>query len=298
MSLFNPYTFKKYTAFILCGFMPVCIFFFIMSFYKNFWWSLTGTMVGVLMGLLMGCLLIKNPFSSMLEGNGLLVFDFSSTGILQPFIMRLDQPYIKGRLNGKDIADIFDRNCVFNLAPPEKQPQRPWWKFWVKPSINWDSDKKEAILDTKEVMTAVVDSKNDIMNVKIDLDKYHKSRFGMMQWPVLLYNSQIHSLITKDFIGDQEKFVFSEHMLLYLNRKLEELNSLMRDFVRYIIEQLKPKSGLFEGKGWLIWIILIVFFIAMALLFGKPIYDQLFNAGGSVIKNGAASAATGPIVPR
>jgi hypothetical protein len=296
--LFNPYTFKKYTAFIILGFMPVIVFYYVMSFYKNFWYALGGCMGGLLVGILIASLMIKNPFTSMLEGKGLLVFDLSSTGIIQPFIMNIDQPYIKGVINGKKVHDIYDRNCVYNLSNPVTQENKKWWQFWKKKnSIEWDDDKNEIKLNDLPMAAAINQDKN-ILNIKVDMDHYHKSRFGLMQYPVLLYNSQIKSLITKDFLSDQEKHIFSEHMLLYLNRKLEELNSLIRDFVRYIIEQLKPKGeGFLAGKGWLVWVIIIAALIVFALLFGKPIYNEFVGAGTAAVSE-TTKAATGAISAR
>lgn len=297
----NPYTLKKYGAFVLAGFLPLVSFMMTMLYYKNVWIGLSVSMVALVISLMLGMLLIKNPFTSMLEGKGLLVFDISSTGIIHPFIMWLEQPYIKGVLNKKPIADIYDRSCVYNLAAPQefgkpinKLNPFNWFKKKVELKTNITEDS-EVILQPSEIGKAILDEKKDMISLKLKLDEYHKNKFGLLQYPVLIYNSQIGSLISKDFLADQEKFVFAEHLLLYLNRKIEELNSLMRDFVRYIVEQLKPKGqGFLAGKGWILWIIVIAGFIVLAALFARPVYESIMGFGTNALDT--AGSATGGIV--
>jgi hypothetical protein len=81
----------------------------------------------------------------------------------------------------------------------------------------------------------------------------------------LLYNEQIGAFITKEFLSNIEKDTFAEHTVLYLNRIMEELTSVMRDFARYVIESLKPKGSIF-GSKWFWIIILIVGLILAGLL--------------------------------
>ena len=59
-----------------------------------------------------------------------------------------------------------------------------------------------------------------------------------------------------------EKDTFAEHGVLYLNRKMEELTSVVRDFGRHVVETLKPKQSLFKNK----WVIVIIIIFAVILL--------------------------------
>lgn len=102
----------------------------------------------------------------------------------------------------------------------------------------------------------------------------------MFHFPLLIYNSQIKSLITKEWLSEKEKDTLSEHSVLYQNIKLKDLTSVTRDFSRYIVELTKPVQGILKGKWG--WIILIGALVLLALLFGKPIYNAVISGGGTL----------------
>lgn len=215
----------------------------------NIWYAIGGGVVVTMLGILLGSLIIRNPFSQMMEGQGILTFQLSSTGILDIFISKVNQPYIQNEKKGMN--DIFDRETVYNLNPPISAGQ-----------LNQNEDGSLTLQLTKE--------------------EYGRAKFGMMQYPVLIYNSQIKSLLTKDFLSDQEKIAFSEHSIIYQNQKLHELTSIVRDFGRYVVELTKPvtKVSLLQNKWF--WIIMIIFGGVVLLLFAPSMF--------TVIKGGMAGA--------
>ena len=237
-----------------------------MVFY-NFWIALAAFGVGILVCLIIGVIMLKNPFSLILEGKGLLALDFSSSGVIRPFIVSVQQPFIKGNFNGEPLEDVFNREAVYQLAVPEKQG---------KAYIIQGKDKEGK--ETKGV--AVV----------LDEDAYNKARFAFFHYPVLIYNSQLKCFLTKDMLMEREKEIFSEHLLLYLNRKIEELTSLIRDFARYIVELTKPKTNWLAGKWGII--IMIVLGIILLAMFAPTIIDSLKGSG-----IGAAVGSTLPNQP-
>jgi hypothetical protein len=257
----NIYNVKKTTALLLPSIMTTTTFFILITF-VNLLWAIVGLIGMMLLMLLVGNLMLKNPFSAMLEGKGILCLNLDSTGIIRPFIMNVQNYYLKGKLMGKQTMDIFNRDCVQQIARPIKT---------ITPAIQ-HTEKGELIITLTE-------------------EDYNKSRFSMLHYPCILYNDQLETLITKDFISQQEKQIFAEHKILYLNRKLEELTSITRDFARYVVELTKPKEGLFANK-W-IWfiiigiIVLVVGFLAIKFLPG--IFGQAKTAVGNTV--GAVSGA-------
>ena len=95
--MMNPFKIKKWGALLFVGFFTTICFFIGIRFY-NFQIALGTMMAGLLTSVLLGNLLLKNPFTSMLEGKGLLVLNLDSTGIIRPSIIGLDSPYIKGKM--------------------------------------------------------------------------------------------------------------------------------------------------------------------------------------------------------
>lgn len=266
--MLNWFSVKKWAALLVNILMPVIFFFVGIQFY-GFWVGLGCLLVAGIVSFLLANMLLKNPFTEMIEGKGLLCINIDSTGVLRPFIVALNQPYIKGALDkNTPVNDVYDRSAVLQMSNPLKTGRASL----MGDKIEIDLDGEKTTLSEKE---------------------FNAARFGLWQYPVLIYNNQIKSLVTKDDLSNTEKDSFAEHGVLYLNRKLEELTSTLRDFGRYIVELTKPK-GSFIGSSWF-WIIIVILFIVLGLLFARPLFNVI---------SGAASSSSGimsnlnPVIPR
>ena len=258
--MLNPFVIKKYVALLVCGFLPILGY----AIGLMYWKFIGALLVGLgclLLSIILSVLLLKDPFRIMVEGKGLLVLDLNSTGIIQPFIMKVHQPYVEGKIFGEKVNDVYDRDTVVQLAEP--------------------------------IQSGNAHITKEGIDIKLTQDEFNKLRFGLYHYPTLIYNGQIKSLITKDFLSEQEKKSFAEHGILYLNRKMEELTSIVRDFGRYIVELTKPKSSIFQSKWF--WIILIVGIGLIAILMGKPILEQIMGKGSETLSN---TLGNNPVVPR
>lgn len=258
--MINPFIIRKYAGIILPALITTICFFIGLNFY-GLLISMGFMVVGLLISLFISSLLLKNPFTDMLEGKGILVFNIDSTGIIVPFIVGVNPPYIQGKINNKPINDVFDRDAVLNLAAPVKNISKTEYE------------------DNKII-------------IKLDEEEYNKGRFALFHYPVLLWNNQIKTILTKEFLSDAEKNSFAEHGILYLNRKMEELTSSVRDFGRYIVDLTKPKGSLFANK-W-VWIILIIGLVILAALFAPSIISTIKANMGTMTKTVAtAGKSTG-----
>jgi len=256
----NMFAMKRTAALVIMGMLPVLTFFIINTYY-GFIWALVGMGAALVLGILLSSLMLSNPFTKMLEGGGILAFNIDSTGILNPFIVKVNTPYISGNFRGKEVKDVWNRKSVFYLA---------------NPFIN----KTPANIDEKGGLTLTLD--NEGLN---------KSRFALYHYPVLLYNSQIGSFITKDVLSEKENTLFAEHTILFLNRQVEELSSQIRNFARYIVEQLKPNMSMMGGM-W-IWIIIGAVIILLLVLFGPSIMETLQGGAGEAVVNTVSSVKNG-----
>jgi hypothetical protein len=250
--MINVFTIRKWAALLIAGFVPTLLFFVAQQKY-NLLYSLAFFMGGLILSMVIGVLLLKNPFSDLIEGRGLLALKVDSTGIIQPFIVGVRGSYVTGKIDGKEVTDAFDRYAVMQFTAPVKNGG-------IAVPIREGENKGG-------------------LHIELSERAYNNARFSFFQYPCLIWNGQIQSFLTKDFLSEFEKNAFAEHGILYLNRKMEELTNVVRDFGRYVIETLKPK-----GKGilgnWLIWVIIAIIVIVLIALFGKPIIMALKGVGG------------------
>jgi ATP-dependent Zn protease len=132
----------------------------------------------------------------------------------------------------------------------------------------------------KNKTPATIDDKGGL---KLELDNagLNKSRFALYQYPVLIYNSQISSFITKDVLSEKENSLFAEHSILFLNRQEEELTSQIRNFGRSVIELLKPQGNIFKN-GW-VWIIVVIVAIILIAMFAPHIMQVINGGAGQAV---------------
>lgn len=264
--MINAFVMRKYAALITSS-MTSTILFFVGVMYWGLLWGIVFLIVGLILGVVIGNILLNNPFTSMLEGKGLLVINMDSTGILKPFIVGLESPYIKGRFNGKWIEDVFNRNTINQLAEPKIA--------------------KKAVIQNETGLT-----------INLTEEEYNKARFSMFHYPVIIWNDQVKSILTKDFLAKNEKDTFAEHNILYLNNKVRELTNSVRDFGRHVVENMKPSKGIFSNP---VIVGIIIFFVGLLIIMFAP---ALFKTIGGTMSNsplgsvGAGVMNNAAITPR
>lgn len=269
--MLNPFKLKKYIAILLVG-MITTVLFAVGTLYYGTFGGVGFFFIGMVLAVVAANVLLANPFTKMLEGKGILVLNVDSTGVIQPFIVGVAPPYIQGKLGRKVVKDVFDRSTVSHLAVPHMNSRTA--------QLIMEGENKGGV------------------SITLDGDTYNKGRFALFHYPVIIYNEQIGTVVTKDFLANLEKDTFAEHTVLYLNRKMEELTSVVRDFGRHIVDTLKPAGNLLQSK-W-VWVIIAVFVIIMLALFGKPILNAIqgFSGGaGAAISSAAGATGGGAVTP-
>lgn len=261
--MINIYKVKKYGALITAVSIGS-----LLTTIGLLWYGIWGGVIFFLCAILcavgIGVVLLNNPFSAMLEGKGILALNIDSTGIIRPFLINVDNPFIRGKLFKQEVHDVFNREAVHSLAVPRYAKQK-------------EKDGKKYISLSEE--------------------DYNASRFGMDHYPVILYNSNIQSIMTKEFLSEKEKEAFAEHGLLYANRRLEELTGAVRDFGRHVVELTKPGSDWYTS--WWFYAIIVVFIIIMLVLFGQPILNAVSGFSSPAAEAvSQATAGSSPVSPR
>lgn len=269
--MFNPFIIKKYAALLFNSFGAVIMFYIGLLSY-GFLGGLGFMAVSLILGVLVGNLLLKNPFTEMLEGKGILTLPVDSSGLINPFILKVKMPFVEGKYRGEEVSDVFNRNTVFNIAPPRILHQQP--------DIETDKEGNKSI------------------SIKISEEEFNIGRFQLNQYPCFIYNLTLNSIITKEMLATSENKAFAEHTILNLTRKVNELSKWIRDFARYAIEQMKPKKP-FNLGGAAMWVI-IVFLVIMLIIFMPSIINIVggtaSGATSSAVSNALNSAKT--IIPK
>lgn len=264
--MINTFKLRKYAAILTCGCLPAILLTVGSSYYGLLWGGIAFFLIGLVLILPVGVIFLKNPFSQMLEGHGLLTINLDSTGVLQVFIMGVRQPYIGGKLGKKVVEDVFDRESILHLAKPKKALQ-----------------KAEGL-------------PGGGLRIELSEDELNKGRFALYHYPVIIYNQQTGTVITKDWLGEKEKTAFAEHSILYMNRRVEELSAHVRDFGRAVVELIKPGKNILN-RWWLWAIIFGIFIFVMLLLFGQPIMDAISGFAGTT-GEALRPAQGGSVTPR
>jgi hypothetical protein len=192
-------------------------------------------------------MLLNNPFRRMLEGRGLLVINLDSTGVMRPFIVGLKNDMLIGKSPGGWVKDVWNRSIVANIAPVTKS-------------------KSDAII-----------TKEGGLKLELSADDVGKNRFALFHFPVLIWNQQLNSFLTKDMLSTTEKSAYAEHSILFLNKGIQELSSLTRDLARTVIDSLKPKMNMSTILMW----VLIIGGVVLAALFLPKLIPMLQGVAGT-----------------
>ena len=100
--MINVFKIKKYGALILVGFISV-LFFTIGIMFYDFWVAMMLFPIGLATSMLAANYMLVNPFTEMLEGKGILVLNLDSTGVIRPFIVAVQSPFITGKIGKKKL---------------------------------------------------------------------------------------------------------------------------------------------------------------------------------------------------
>lgn len=267
---FNPFVIRKNVILLFLPLITSVSFFVGLKFY-GFAGGLGFLGGGLLISYFIGWALFRNPFQMLLEGKGLLAINMDSTGILKPFIVGIETPFIKGRGKMAHVKDVFNRDSTFMTAAPEK------------------------------AVTPAKISEDGSITIKLTSEELNRSRFGMFHYPTIIWNEQIKATLTKEMLSNMEKEAFAEQQLLFLNRHLDQLTSNIRDFARYVVNQLNRETGgLFQNK-WT-WIVLGIGFFLLAILLFPKVLEAFQSSGAagtvkSVITNTGQTGVQVPITP-
>lgn len=270
--MINPFILRKYTALCVPVFFSAVLFYYcLLNLGMGIWGGILGMVAAIPISVLAGNMLLSNPFQKVLEGKGLLTLTLDSTGVINVFVTKVQNYYLKSDDGQRE--GFYDRNLIHYL------------KIW----------------NTKNYTAKIAktDPEKNLYTLTINEAALQDARFQLFQYPVLIYNTQIQSFITKDWFGNQERAYFANYVIMFLIRKVQELSMYVREFARAVVDTaLKP-----QGMGnWMKWVIYIVIGLAVIGLiwFAAPKIMPYIQSIMGTAKGTFQTAATnaGGIVPR
>lgn len=263
--MINWFKVKKYLTFLLVSAIPLVIFFFSLLKLGDLIMAALAWLAATMLMMFVGSRLMRHPMMQMVEGDGLLGMTIDSTGLIQPFLIRVIPPFMHGRLGKKNVEDVWDRNATFYLKPPK------------------EGQLAVAEDDSGELYEVIVLGKAG--------EDHNDKIFSFEGHLVFIFNKALNTFITKDMLAQLESRTMAKHVILYLSKRTEELTAMIRDFARYIVEQTKPKK--FFGLGnWFIVIVIVAILLIMILMF--PAFLDIFSNAGGIVQ----TLPRQPVTPR
>lgn len=251
----NMYKIKKWGAGALMAFLPT-ITFLVMILLSDLIQALISFFIVTPFSIFIGFRLMSHPLHEFLEGKGILVLTVDSTGVIEPFVVQVDNPYLVGKFRGKHVSTIFNRDSISYMSYPKK---------------------------TTGILTAGTDGSEEL---KINIPKDRNSiAYGFNHFPVLIFNKNLGEFISKDAFAKFESDTFVNHLVLYLNRKVEDLTSQLRDFARYIVEQTRPRQSIWSA-GWIKWVIIIGVLLFLGLALAPTLLGSMGTFAGAASQTG------------
>ena len=204
---------KKILAFFMVGLFPLLICMVLLAL--NF--PLLGALffpmlVAFVAGYIGHTSTSQNPFIKAIQGQGILAFDFNSSGIARVFLVNVDVPDINIKTREGNEKRYYDRMISLVLREPENS------------NLVEDSNKKT-------------------MEFTIPTEEYQKSVFKHNHLNFMIFNSQTGMFLTKEFLANMEKTLMVEYVTLNEWRELKEMNKTIRDFTRTIMDTVLHKTA-------------------------------------------------------
>lgn len=246
------------------GIIPMIMFiFFIVSGYDLLMSAVAGIIMSVL-GIFLYGMIVRHPFLSVLEGAGLLVMTYDSTGVIDTFIAQVVPPFVRSKFMKEPADSLYDREGVFYLKAPKK----------AEVTSKGRNGKVEMIMSYNKK------DENDIT-------------FAFGSLPCLIYNKNMQCFLTKKALSAIETESVIKHLVIYLKKKTEELTSVLRDFARYVVETTKPQKQKSIWNNWMFWIGIAILAMLVIYMFWPQI-----SATFSGVSVPALPATDTGIIPR
>jgi hypothetical protein len=236
----NFFRVKKWSALFLVGILPVILFIIFIDAGYGLLMSAMGSLVMAIIGIPIFSLIVRHPLLKLIEGGGLLVMTFDSTGVIDTFLAQVRPPFVRSTYHNEPADSLYDRDTVWYMKMPKKATLR----------------------------NVKTDDPNEItMELKYKKADETKITYAFGSLPCLIWNKNMQTFMSKDSLAKMEVESVIKHLVIYLKKKTEELTSVLRDFARYVVETTKPQKPRSIFSNWIFWVAIIIAIVIIAYLF-------------------------------
>jgi len=114
-----PFKFKTLIAGGLGGAIPVMTFLLVGIITMNFTLGLLTSFAAILISVFVGVLIVRDPMTRVLNGEGILVQDLNATGNIQTYVCAVKNPDMIIKTPQGEFRTVFDRELTHNLKAPQ-----------------------------------------------------------------------------------------------------------------------------------------------------------------------------------
>jgi hypothetical protein len=301
--MFNSYVIKKNIALLIVALVPLIVYVVFSTFYNMILGIISFVLTLIIVIPLAG-LLMRHPFRSIIEGEGLLALDLNSTGVLQPFILQKKGEWVSNEPKG--IMRLYNRRNVHYMKPPLKAEYYDLTTIefndvtniqmeamGLNPDEPQDIDKIKKFVDEIKNNWYYTIPDNDTLS-EYNLIVYPKQkatdlRFQLESYITFLYNDNLKDFLTKDDIQNIEAKGIIFNKLEYASRKAEAIGVSMQNFGRYVMANLGQGFGNFLNSPWVKWALIAV--VILIIIIALPTIWEFFqttygNVGNVVAPDG------------
>lgn len=255
---------KRYLGLFLVGVLPVLMYMMGLIFDYSMPLNLMVTFITIFLTIILYRLLTNTPLDLLVEGKGILIMDFNSTGMITPIVGLVANKRVydtKGNYLG-----AFDRSKGMYLKNP------------VKTTMTVDEDNEENYI------------------IKIPKNKKNDYTFKVFDYPTFIYNSHTKTFLDKKDLNKFELDSTNKSALLSLENKVDDLSKYILHFARSVIDEFQPSGfAMFIARNKALIIILLLLFLGL----GAYYYMSNFNVlglGSSLMPTTTAAPANSSLV--
>lgn len=236
------YTIKQIISYVVPSAVSVGVFFYSLVFAH--FDLITSTILGlitILLSAFIGIQIIKEPFTEMLKGGGVLVFDISSPGFIQPYVAQVKLPYLNIKTKQGWFQSVYNRTIGNYFKTPKKMV--------IEENFDEKTGEKK-------------------MQFTVNEEEFTNNNFALGNKPLFLWNSKINAFLTKEMVGNMETTLMTEHLALVTLEQQKKLSDDIKNLTRSVVDHFAPSAfgELIQNPVFRILVIVVVIILLILLL--------------------------------
>lgn len=261
----NMYFGLRTASYFIASLFPVIMFVTILLTVHDIILAVMAALITAFLAAVLGRVMTGNPYIAMLEASGLLVLSLDSTGIVTPYVAKVDSKRLHLNTKKGFVSSVYDRAIGFYLRGGKK-------------ALFSDVKEQET---KKDVLTGkvTVTGEKEFLEIRLPKEDFSKSYFNLMDKPMLFYNEKTETFLTKQALSDLENTILADYLSLVVLNKVQALGTQLTALTKVFSDYFKPVSILrMLDNPWVKGFVLIITIIGIAvvvIMFGPQIMEVL-----------------------